>query len=91
VRLNVMALFGLSILVNIGMWMERFMIIVTSLHRDFLPSSWGMYAPTIWDWMILIGSIGTFGWLFLMFVRVLPAISISEMRKLTRDKREGAL
>jgi Ni/Fe-hydrogenase subunit HybB-like protein len=91
VRLNVLALFALSILVNIGMWLERFMIIVTSLHRDFLPSSWGMYAPTIWDWMILAGSIGTFGWLFLMFVRVLPAISISEMRKLTRDEREGAL
>ena len=67
------------------------MIIVTSLHRDFLPSSWGMFYPTFWDWAILIGSVGAFGWLFLMFVRFLPAISISEMRKLAHDKRRRRL
>jgi molybdopterin-containing oxidoreductase family membrane subunit len=89
VRLSVMALFAISIVVNIGMWLERFMIIVTSLHRDFLPSSWGMFYPTLWDWAILIGSLGAFGWLFLMFVRFLPAISISEMRKLVLEKKEG--
>jgi molybdopterin-containing oxidoreductase family membrane subunit len=91
VRLSVPLLFAISIVVNIGMWLERFMIIVVSLHRDFLPSSWGMYYPTFWDWAILLGSLGTFGWLFLMFVRFLPAISISEMRKLAEEKSEGGL
>jgi molybdopterin-containing oxidoreductase family membrane subunit len=91
VRLSVPALFVISILVNVGMWLERFMIIVTSLHRDFLPSSWGMFYPTFWDWAILIGSLGAFGWLFLMFARFLPAISISEMRKLVLEKKEGEL
>jgi molybdopterin-containing oxidoreductase family membrane subunit len=89
VRLSVLTLFVISIVVNVGMWLERFMIIVTSLHRDFLPSSWDMYYPTFWDWAIIVGSLGMFGWLFLMFVRFLPAISISEMRKLVREKREG--
>ncbi|HET9668829.1 MAG TPA: NrfD/PsrC family molybdoenzyme membrane anchor subunit [Casimicrobiaceae bacterium] len=89
VRLSTLALFAISIIVNIGMWLERFMIIVTSLHRDFLPSSWDVYYPTFWDWATLFGSLGAFGWLFLMFVRFLPAISISEMRKLVLEKREG--
>jgi Ni/Fe-hydrogenase subunit HybB-like protein len=89
VRLSVGTLFVLSIVVNIGMWLERFMIIVTSLHRDFLPSSWDMFYPTFWDWATLVGSLGAFGWLFLMFVRFLPAISISEMRKLVLEKKEG--
>jgi len=89
VRLSTPTLFAISIVVNIGMWLERFMIIVTSLHRDFLPSSWDVYYPTFWDWATLAGSLGAFGWLFLMFVRFLPAISISEMRKLVLEKREG--
>ena len=89
VRLSVITLFVLSIVVNVGMWLERFMIIVTGLHRDFLPSSWDMFYPTFWDWAILAGSLGAFGWLFLMFVRFLPAISISEMRKLVLEKKEG--
>jgi molybdopterin-containing oxidoreductase family membrane subunit len=89
VRLSTLTLFAISIVVNIGMWLERFMIIVTSLHRDFLPSSWDVYYPTFWDWATLAGSLGAFGWLFLMFVRFLPAISISEMRKLVLEKREG--
>jgi Ni/Fe-hydrogenase subunit HybB-like protein len=89
VRLSVPVLFALSLAVNVGMWLERFVIIVVSLHRDFVPSSWGMFYPTFWDWAILVGSLGTFGWLFLMFVRFLPSISIAEMRKLTLEKREG--
>jgi len=89
VRLSVPVLFALSLAVNVGMWLERFVIIVVSLHRDFVPSSWGMFYPTFWDWAILVGSLGTFGWLFLMFVRFLPAISIAEMRKLTLEKSEG--
>jgi hypothetical protein len=68
--------------VNVGMWLERFVIIVTSLHRDFLPSSWEMYYPTVWDFMTLAGTIGLFTTLMFVFVRVLPMISIFEMRTL---------
>jgi molybdopterin-containing oxidoreductase family membrane subunit len=78
-------LFALSLVVNAGMWMERVTIVVQSLHKDFLPSSWGIFIPTMWDWIILAGSISTFAWLFLVFIRVLPAISISEMRLLARE------
>ena len=67
------------------------MIIVTSLHRDFLPSAWGMFSPTFWDLATLAGSLGAFGLLFLLFLRFLPAISISEMRKLEREKEEGTV
>ena len=82
------ALFGISILINVGMWLERFMLIVTSLHRDFLPSAWGMFYPTIWDWGLLAGSVGAFMLLFLLFVRFLPAISMSEMRKLAAGDKQ---
>jgi molybdopterin-containing oxidoreductase family membrane subunit len=80
-------LFGISILINVGMWLERFMLIVTSEHRDFLPSAWGMFYPTVWDWAILIGSIGFFGWLLLLFVRFVPLISMAEMRELLTHQR----
>ena len=80
VRTNVAALFVLSLVINVGMWLERFVIIVTSLHRDFLPSSWGMYKPTFWDWSTFIGTIGLFLSLLFLFLRFLPMISISEMR-----------
>jgi len=64
----------------VGMWLERFIIVITSLHRDFLPSSWGMYYPTIWDWTTYAGTIGLFIMLFFVFVRLLPMISIFEMK-----------
>jgi molybdopterin-containing oxidoreductase family membrane subunit len=79
-RRNTWALFAVSILVNVGMWFERYVIVVTSLHRDFLPSSWGMYALTRWDYAILLGSFGLFFTLFLLFVRVLPVVAISEVK-----------
>ena len=79
-RTSIPILFIMSIIVNIGMWLERFVIVVTSLHRDFLPSSWGMYWPTIWDWMTYFGTMGLFVTLLFLFVRVLPMISIFEMR-----------
>jgi molybdopterin-containing oxidoreductase family membrane subunit len=82
VRDNVVLLFILSLFVNVGMWLERFVIIVVSLHRDFLPSSWAMYAPTRWDWAMFTGTIGLFLSLFFLFVRLLPAISIFEVRML---------
>jgi len=79
-RRNVVLLFVVALVVNVGMWLERFIIVVTSLHRDFLPSSWGMYYPTRWDWATFIGTMGLFATLFLLFIRFLPMISISEMR-----------
>jgi molybdopterin-containing oxidoreductase family membrane subunit len=82
VRTSVPALFALSIVVNIGMWLERFVIVVTSLHRDFLPSSWGRFAPTIWDFATYFGTIGLFLTLLFLFLRFLPMISIFEMRTL---------
>jgi Ni/Fe-hydrogenase subunit HybB-like protein len=79
-RSSIACLFIVSIIVSIGMWLERFVIVVTSLHRDFLPSSWGMYYPTKWDWSTYIGTIGFFVTLIYLFIRVLPMISIFEMR-----------
>jgi molybdopterin-containing oxidoreductase family membrane subunit len=71
------------------MWLERFVIIVTSLHRDFLPSSWGMYAGSTFDWTFFLGTIGLFLTLFYLFVRVLPMISIFEMRELVHRMKPG--
>jgi molybdopterin-containing oxidoreductase family membrane subunit len=89
VRTNIMAMFMITIVINIGMWLERFVIVITSLHRDFLPSSWGMYTPTIWDWATYIGTIGFFFMCILFFVRFLPAISIFEMRELVHEESHG--
>ncbi len=89
VRMNVLVLFVISLVVNIGMWLERFIIVVTSLHRDFLPSSWGMYYPTKWDWATFTGTIGLFLTLLFLFIRYLPVISISEMRVLVEETEEG--
>ena len=88
-RRSVLALFVISLIVNVGMWLERFVIIVTSLHRDFLPGSWGMFHATRWDWMTYIGSIGLFLTLLILFIRVLPMISIFEMRTILPGKEEG--
>jgi molybdopterin-containing oxidoreductase family membrane subunit len=81
-RRNIYSLFIISMFVNVGMWFERFMIIVMSLHRDFLPSSWAMYAPTHVDIAMYMGTIGFFLLLFFLFVRALPMISIAEMREM---------
>jgi Ni/Fe-hydrogenase subunit HybB-like protein len=82
IRRQHIILFVISLLVNIGMWTERFVIVVESLHRDFVPSSWGMYAPTIWDWLTLLGTLGLFSFLLFLFIRGLPMISTHEMRRL---------
>jgi molybdopterin-containing oxidoreductase family membrane subunit len=82
VRRNVPLLFVISLVVNLGMWLERYVIIVVSLHRDFLPSSWGMYAGTVWDWATYLGTLGLFLALLFLFIRFLPMISIFEMRTL---------
>src|SRR6202040_3564356 len=85
VRNNVAILFVISLVVNVGMWLERFVIVVISLHRDFLPSSWGMYYPTRWDWATYVGTIGLFLTLLFLFIRFLPVISIYEMRSLVEE------
>jgi Ni/Fe-hydrogenase subunit HybB-like protein len=79
-RASVPVLFLVAMTVNVGMWLERFIIVVVSLHRDFLPSSWGMYYPTMYDWSMFLGTIGLFLCLLFLFVRFLPMISIFEMR-----------
>jgi Ni/Fe-hydrogenase subunit HybB-like protein len=79
-RSSIPALFIVSVIVSFGMWFERFIIVVTSLHRDFLPSSWGMYYPTKWDFGMFFGTIGLFISLLFLFLRFLPMISIFEMR-----------
>jgi Ni/Fe-hydrogenase subunit HybB-like protein len=82
IRTNPLVLWCISIVVNIGMWLERFVIVITSLHRDFLPSSWGMYWPTRWDWAVYLGTLGLFMTCIFLFVRVLPMITIFELRSL---------
>jgi len=82
-RTNVVFVFIVSIFVNIGMWFERFVIIVTSLHRDYLPSSWGMFSPTYVDILTFVGSFGLFMTLFLLFMRFLPVIAIAEVKGVT--------
>ena len=86
VRTNVPLLFIIALVVNTGMWLERFIIIITSLHRDFLPSSWDLFVPTVWDWATFVGTIGLFLALLYLFLRFLPAISIFEMRTLVPGK-----
>ena len=88
-RTNVPYLFFVSLVVSVGMWLERFVIIVTSLHRDFLPSSWGNYRGTPFDWSMFLGTIGLFLTLFFLFIRFLPAISIFEMRTLVPGAKAG--
>ena len=88
VHANVPLLFLIAISVNIGMWLERYVIVVTSLHRDFMPSAWGMYSGTIFDYGVFVGSIGLFVCLLFLFVRFLPMISIFEMRELVHDLGE---
>jgi Ni/Fe-hydrogenase subunit HybB-like protein len=91
-RRNQVVLLAVSYVVLLGMWLERYVIITQSLHRDFLPSSWGMFQPTFWDYAIFFGSIGLFFVAFLLFIRLLPMISIAEMRALlpgTHAHEEG--
>src|SRR5258708_31397280 len=90
IRTNSVSLFLVALSVNLGMWLERFVIVIVSLHRDFLPSSWGIFAPTKWDWIILLGSLGLFFSLIFLFVRVLPMISIFEVREMIASRKGEA-
>jgi molybdopterin-containing oxidoreductase family membrane subunit len=80
IRNNLVALWLISMVINIGMWLERFVIVITSLTRDFVPSSWGTYWPTIWDWATYLGTIGLFMTLIFLFIRALPMITMFELR-----------
>jgi Ni/Fe-hydrogenase subunit HybB-like protein len=84
-RRSEIVLFIVSFLVLIGMWLERYMIITSSLSEDFLPSSWGVFRPTVWDILTYLGSIGLFGVMFFLFVRFLPVLSMSETKALLPD------
>jgi Ni/Fe-hydrogenase subunit HybB-like protein len=98
-RRNVWTLWIGSVLINVGMWFERFNIIVTSLHQDFIPSSWAMYYPTWVDLSLYFGTVCFFGTLFLLFLKFLPAVAVSEVKELNHEmhadarptEREGAL
>src|SRR5437762_7606635 len=89
IRTNVPLLFLIALSVNLGMWLERFVIVITSLHRDFVPSSWVWFGPTIWDWATLFGSIGLFLTLLFLFIRFLPMIAISETRELVAEPQKA--
>ena len=80
IRRSIPAMFAISILVNIGMWFERFVIITTSLARDYIPSSWAYFRPTLVDISTFVGTFGLFLTLFLLFIRFLPVIAISEIK-----------
>ncbi|MFH1568054.1 MAG: NrfD/PsrC family molybdoenzyme membrane anchor subunit [Gemmatimonadota bacterium] len=87
IRLSTPWLFAVSMSINVGMWLERFIIVVTSLHRDYMPSSWDMYRPTVWDWALYVGTIGFFLFAFFLFVRSWPLIAIHEVRTLLPSGR----
>jgi molybdopterin-containing oxidoreductase family membrane subunit len=86
VRRSVIAVFVVSVIINIGMWLERILIIWNTLSHDYLPSSWRLFFPTVWDWMITFGSLGLFSLMFLVFVRIIPVVSMHEVRKLVAEE-----
>jgi molybdopterin-containing oxidoreductase family membrane subunit len=91
IRRQFLMVFLISVLVNLGMWMERFIIIVTSLERDYLPSSWSSYTPTWIEIATLVGSFGLFFTCFLIFCRLLPVIAMAEVKGVLPVKRGNAL
>jgi Ni/Fe-hydrogenase subunit HybB-like protein len=89
VRTNLVLLFFVALSINIGMWVERFVIVITSLNRDFTPSAWHLFIPTFWDWATLAGTIGMFFMLQFLFMRLLPMISISETNELVAEPEKA--
>jgi Ni/Fe-hydrogenase subunit HybB-like protein len=86
VRSSVVAIFVIAVFINIGMWLERILIIWNTLSHDYAVSMWRLFLPTVWDWITTIGSLGLFALMFLIFVRLLPAVSMHEMRKLLDEE-----
>ncbi len=89
-RTNLVVAWVASLLINVGMWCERFNIVVTSLHRDFLPASWGTYAPTWVDITLFTGTIGLFSTLFLLFLKFVPAVAVQEIKELRHETEHEA-
>jgi molybdopterin-containing oxidoreductase family membrane subunit len=89
IRVRPVPLFAISLGIIVGMWLERFIIVITSLHRNFMPSMWGNFYPTFWDWATLAGSIGIFLTLFFLILRLLPIVSIAEMREIIHEERQS--
>jgi len=89
IRRHIPMLFVVSLIVSIGMWLERFVIIPASLHRDYLPSSWGIYVPSFWDWTMFLGTIGFFVMMMFLFVRFIPMINMFEMKELLHRQEAG--
>ncbi len=86
VRRSPLGMLAMTIIVNVGMWLERFQIVFTSTHAGYTPSRWGTIWPTAWDWLVFAGSLGLFGFLMLVFVRIMPLISLHDMRKLLAER-----
>jgi molybdopterin-containing oxidoreductase family membrane subunit len=89
VRRSIASVFGLAIIINVGMWLERILIIWNTLSHGYIPSMWRLYIPTVWDWLITFGSLGFFIFLFLIFVRLIPAVSMHEVRDLVAEEIES--
>jgi molybdopterin-containing oxidoreductase family membrane subunit len=89
-RRSIPVMFVVSILINVGMWFERFVIIVTSLSRGFLPSAWAHFTPTVWDFATLLGSFGLFFTMFFLFLRFLPMVAMAEVKALLPDTTASA-
>jgi molybdopterin-containing oxidoreductase family membrane subunit len=89
-RTNLLITWVASLFINVGMWCERFNIVVTSLHRDFLPASWGTYAPTWVDICLFMGTIGLFSTLFLLFLKFVPAVAVTEIKELRHEEAHDA-
>ena len=87
VRRNLPALVAIAVLINVGMWLERILIIWNTLSHGYLPTLWRLFHPTVWDWAFLVGPLGVFAFLFLLFVRLLPAVSMYEVRRLAHEER----
>jgi Ni/Fe-hydrogenase subunit HybB-like protein len=85
IRRSVVAVFVIAVIINIGMWLERILIIWNTLSHDYMPSAWRVFFPTLWDWMITLGSLGLFALMFLVFVRLIPVVSMHEVRKLVAE------
>ncbi len=89
VRERPLALFVIALIANAGLWLDHFILVVQSLHADYLPSSWKVYLPTQWDWMLLFGSLGLFLTLLFLFIRIFPLMAMSELRKLGHELGTG--
>jgi molybdopterin-containing oxidoreductase family membrane subunit len=89
VRRSIAAVFALAVAINVGMWLERILIIWNTLSHGYTPSMWRLYLPTIWDWLTTFGSLGFFIFLFLIFVRLVPTVSMHEVRDLVAEEIES--